>query len=294
MGSFARRVASVVRGAVAVTAFTAIGLTVTAVVTGGVAAAKGGNAPPGNNGTVKIDGIPIDPGNDNDPHPGCGFTVEFFGYDGGPQSATISLTPWAPTGGGNPYHTSTGWNIGTRTSGNQLDQTVAITRSDLNANGTFTGVTPKAQQGYHVKLEVEVTGSQGSDDKYKVFWLGPCSNTGGSGGPAPQNTSTTSSSTTSSTTEGGTKGTSPTVPTTVAVTGDTTGGGVSLGAGHSAAAGAEAGASAIPFASPSAAAAQHGSNLAFTGFDTLGAIAAGVGLIAAGLLLVQRRRAASS
>lgn len=285
MQGLARRITSVVRGALAVAAFAALGLTITAVGPAGLAAAKGSNAPPGNNGTVKIDGIPIDPGHDNDPHLDCnGLSVEFFGYDGGQQSATITLIPWAPTRGGRPYQASTGWNVGTRTSGSQFDTSVPITWSDLVANGTFTGVSPQAQQGYHLKLEVEVTGSQGSDDKYKVFWIGPCSS---GGGQARQTSSTTSSTSTSTTTTtvAGHKGESPMAPTTVQVTGGassgSTTGGVSLGAGHS---------SGIPAAVPSAAAPQGGSNLAFTGFDTIGATAAGAALIGGGLLLVRRWR----
>ena len=35
-------------------------------------------------------------------------------------------------------------------------------------------MTP-SQQGFHVKLTVHVTGSQGSDAKHKVFWIEPCS-----------------------------------------------------------------------------------------------------------------------
>ena len=52
----------------------------------GVAHANG-NAPAGNNGTIKIDGVPAEDGNDNKPHPGCQFTVEFFGYDAGEYPA---------------------------------------------------------------------------------------------------------------------------------------------------------------------------------------------------------------
>ena len=64
----------------------------------GVAHANG-NAPAGNNGTIKIDGVPAEDGNDNKPHPGCQFTVEFFGYDAGERTATLEFEAQAPTDG---------------------------------------------------------------------------------------------------------------------------------------------------------------------------------------------------
>ncbi|HET9692347.1 MAG TPA: hypothetical protein VFP61_14440 [Acidimicrobiales bacterium] len=133
---------------------------------------SGAGAPPGNNGTVKIDETTVDPGSDNDPHVACGFSVSFFGYDSGAQQAAIAVTPVAPTGGGSTYRTSTTWQTANRTSGDQFDAAKQISAGDLS--GALTGVTPQPQQGYHLRLEVEVTGSQGSDDKFKTFWMSPC------------------------------------------------------------------------------------------------------------------------
>jgi hypothetical protein len=39
--------------------------------------------PPGNNGTIKIDDTPFDDAPDNEPHVGCVFQVDFYGYDEG-------------------------------------------------------------------------------------------------------------------------------------------------------------------------------------------------------------------
>ena len=35
--------------------------------------------PPGNNGTVKVDGEPWDSTPNNEPHPGCTFEIDFYG-----------------------------------------------------------------------------------------------------------------------------------------------------------------------------------------------------------------------
>src|SRR5690348_13692483 len=46
--------------------------------------------PPGNNGTIKIEGVDIQSGPpDNNPHQGCSFVVEFYNYDQGDLHATV-------------------------------------------------------------------------------------------------------------------------------------------------------------------------------------------------------------
>jgi hypothetical protein len=185
------------------------------------------NAPAGNNGTVKIDEYTVDSGPDNDPHVACDFSISFYGYDGGsPQTATVQVSPVAPTGGSGSYHTSTSWDIGTRTGGDQLDQTIQVTMSDLS--GALAGVQPQPQQGYHLRLEVEVTGSRGSDDKYKVFWLSPCGGTAPGGGTGGGTTGGSGGGTTGS--GGGTTGSGG--GTTTGSGGGTTGtGGGTTGSG---------------------------------------------------------------
>jgi hypothetical protein len=129
-----------------------------------------GQAPAGNNGTVKINDSAVDDGPNNEPHVACTFWVNFYGYDAGTQSASMTFEPWAPTGGGSATTLSTSWTSAERTGGNQLDK--AYGPVDLSA--ALAGITPHPQQGYHVKLTVHVTGSQGSDVKHKVFWIQPC------------------------------------------------------------------------------------------------------------------------
>ena len=133
--------------------------------------------PPGNNGTVKIappgedDGTP-----DNNPHPGCTFQIEWYGFDQGSDVwSTVVFEMQAPTSdvglsgtspekvfvGGDP---ATG--AGTETG---LDGVQQYTLS-------FAG-EPHAKQGYHVKLTVHTPYSQGSDTKHKVFWVEGCEET---------------------------------------------------------------------------------------------------------------------
>jgi len=136
--------------------------------------AQGSNAgqtPPGNNGHIQIDELVGDGGKGNDPHVSCGFSVSFFGYDAGTQHASITLTPWAPTRGGTSATLAASWTTATRTSGSQLDDNVPVLPSVIAS--AFAGVAP-AHNGYHVRVEVEVTGSQGSDDKFHMLWVAPC------------------------------------------------------------------------------------------------------------------------
>src|SRR5262245_41635171 len=63
----------------------------------GQASAQGGG-PPGNNGTIKIDGVAFDDHPDNEPHVGCVFQVDFYGYDEGDLDAHVSFVVHPPTG----------------------------------------------------------------------------------------------------------------------------------------------------------------------------------------------------
>ena len=168
------------------------------VIIGGLAfAGVAAAVPKGNNGTIKIDGVALQDGQANEPHVSCSFAVEFSGYDQGDLKAKVTFELQSPT---------------RRPSGSQvlLTDTVAIGQdpaggaTDLDASKLysldFTGVTPQAQQGYHVKVTVHADGSKGADTKHKVFWVQPC--------PPPTTTTTTTATTTTTTT-------SPTAPTTV-------------------------------------------------------------------------------
>jgi LPXTG-motif cell wall-anchored protein len=132
-------------------------------------ASAASDAPAGNNGTIKIDDVPIDDGNENVPHPGCTFVVDFFGYDVGARQATLDFVGQAPTGGGPLLHDSFVFDVSSRESGNQLDASRTVDLTDALA-----GIEPHPKQGWHVKLTVHVDGAQGADVKHKVFWVSDC------------------------------------------------------------------------------------------------------------------------
>jgi hypothetical protein len=138
--------------------------------------------PPGNNGTVKVDARPFDAAPDNEPHVGCTFQVDFYGYDQGDLQALVTFEAHAPT---------------LRPDGSQvlLTDTVFIGQDDNSGGGSedgldarqtyrlnFTGITPHPVQGFHVKLTINAEGSQGADTKHKVFWVTGC-NPGYPGNP---------------------------------------------------------------------------------------------------------------
>jgi hypothetical protein len=135
------------------------------------AGAASATHPPGNNGTVKVEGVDIDSIPDNDPHVGCIFTIEFRGFDEGNLNATYSLDAQPPSGR-DINLTSGSTFIGEDPAGgaNDLDATVVI-----NLNGTnLSDLVEHPQQGFHLKLTVHAEGSIGNDTKYKVFWVTGC------------------------------------------------------------------------------------------------------------------------
>ncbi|TDW75068.1 hypothetical protein [Kribbella pratensis] len=174
------------------------------------AAVAGSHNPPGNNGTVKIEGADIQSGPpDNNPHQGCTFSVEFYNYDEGDYNATVTFEDQAPTKDG-------GLQV---VSGNLhpfIGEDAAGGGTDLDAREVytlkFTG-QPQPQQGYHVKLTVNAPGSIGNDVKHKVFWVQGCD--------APPTTPPTSPPTTTDTPPTTPPTTTDTPPTTPPTTTDT-------------------------------------------------------------------------
>jgi hypothetical protein len=167
-----------------------IGLIAAASLAGWASAAPN---PPGNNGTVKIDGTPFDDHPNNQPHVGCSFQVDFYGYDQGDLEATVTFEAHPPT---------------TRAGTDQvlLTDTVFIGEDDNSGGGSeagldasqtytlnFAGITPHPVQGFHVKLTINAEGSQGADVKHKVFWVTGC-------GPTPTTTTVAPTTTGKSTT----------------------------------------------------------------------------------------------
>jgi hypothetical protein len=147
----------------------AIGVvTIAGLGTAGPASAQA-EAPAGNNGTIKIDDVPMDDGNENVPHPGCTFVVDFFGYDVGTRTASLVFEGQEPTGGGELLVDAFTFDVETREGGNQLDASRTVDLSEA-----LVGIEPHPQQGWHVKLTVHVDGAQGADVKHKVFWVSEC------------------------------------------------------------------------------------------------------------------------
>ncbi len=54
--------------------------------------------PPGNNGTIKLDREAFDDHPDNEPHVGCIFQLDFYGFDEGDLNAHVSFEVQPPTG----------------------------------------------------------------------------------------------------------------------------------------------------------------------------------------------------
>jgi hypothetical protein len=141
--------------------------------------------PPGNNGTVKVNGVEFDgPPPRNEPHVDCTFQINFYGYDEGGLEATVNFTGQAPTGKDISL----------------LDDTVPLQDdpagggTDLDAKVVYDLSSvigqlgdPQPNQGFHIKLTIHVPeGSQGADVKHKVFWVEDCRPT-----PKPTETTTT-------------------------------------------------------------------------------------------------------
>jgi hypothetical protein len=143
-----------------------------------VAPAAAKKNPPGNNGTVKVDRMAFDEHPNNQPHVGCQFQVDFYGFDVDPSYfATVAFELHAPTANGRTMEVISGDLtpfIG------EDDNSGAGSEAGLDAAETytlaFTGA-PHAQQGYHVKLTVHAPGSHGADTKHKVFWVEGCTPT---------------------------------------------------------------------------------------------------------------------
>lgn len=137
----------------------AIGLT-----SSGVGARQGGD-PPGNNGTVKVNDVEMTDGSQaNDPHVGCTFNVAFFNFDAS-ASSSVSFAAHAPTGSGGLLSDTVALDA------DGADGSVDAVRTYNLASALVGKFEPHQNQGYHVKLTVNTTGSQGADAKHKVFWV---------------------------------------------------------------------------------------------------------------------------
>lgn len=234
----------------------AAGLVAVVAAQAGAASSKGN--PPGNNGTIKIDGVALQGGQRNEPHVDCEFAVEFFGYDEGNLTASLSFELQAPTRrpSGSQVLRTDSLNIGEDPAGGATDLD-ASKKYSLD----FIGVSPHAQQGYHVKLTIHAQGSQGADVKHKVFWVEPCA-------APPPTTATTTVTTVAPTTV---NTVAPTTVNTVAPTTVTTAAPVVAGA--------------VAEKEPAVSLAPAATELPRTGAGTMGLTMAGVAMTLSGLVL---------
>lgn len=128
-------------------------------------------APAGNNGTVKIDGDPFDAHPNNEPHVGCTFQVDFYGFDEGLDLyAHVTFEAQPPSGRGVILEDDV-W-IG------EDDASGGGSEAGLDASETYTldvsGLTEHPNQGYHIRLTVHADGAKGADTKHKTFWVTGC------------------------------------------------------------------------------------------------------------------------
>jgi hypothetical protein len=202
----------------------AVAVFLAAMVTFLAGLASAGPNPPGNNGTIKIDDTPFDDHPNNQPHVGCVFQVDFYGYDQGDLDATVTFEAHPPTlraGEDQVLLTDTVF-IG------EDDNSGGGSQAGLDASATytldFTGITPHPVQGFHVKVTINAEGSQGADVKHKVFWVtgcapAPTTTTGGTTTTSGETTTSKATSTTGATSTSGETSTSKETTTTAGVGG---------------------------------------------------------------------------
>ena len=107
---------------------------------------------------------------DNEPHVGCVFQVDFYGYDEGNFFATVRFTVNPPTGNAILLDNDRVF----------IGEDAAAGGTDLDAEKTYDlsallqPFMAHPQQGYHIKLRVKAPDSIGADTKYKTFWVESC------------------------------------------------------------------------------------------------------------------------
>jgi hypothetical protein len=142
---------------------------------------------------VRIDGEEFDTHPANEPHVGCVFRVDFYGYDEGDPNAYVTFDVWPPSREMVTVVKDTVF-IG------QDDNSGGGSEAGLDAEATYdltawlAGFPPDPQQGWRVKLIVAADGSQGADVKRKTFWGSGCE------APPPTTTTTVPTTTTEATT----------------------------------------------------------------------------------------------
>jgi hypothetical protein len=184
----------------------------------------GANPPPadpgGNNGTIKVDRAPFDITPGNEPHVGCSFQVDFYGFDKGDDLfADVKFEAWPPTTATPKTLLTDKVFIGEDSSDGGGSEAGLDAEKTYDLSAALVAIDPHPQQGWHVKLTIHAAGSQGADTKYKVFWVNGCETPGGTTTTTtPGETTTTMPGETTTTMPGG-------VTTTTMVGGAKSGGG---------------------------------------------------------------------
>jgi len=130
--------------------------------------------PPGGNGTIKVDGLEFDGHPNNEPHVGCTFEVDFYGFDAGVVYADVTFEAQAPT----VRTGDTQVLLTDRVFVGEDDSSGGGSEAGLDASATyeldFTDMTPHPIQGYHVELTTSTPGKKGAATKHKVLWDTDC------------------------------------------------------------------------------------------------------------------------
>ena len=158
-----------------------IGSALCLLVTGAGSALAGTN-PPGNNGTVKVDGSTVAGSQANQPHVGCQFTIDFFGFDEDALDGAATFTLQPPTGDAVLWSDSTPIGGDPAGGGTDLDGSLFV---DLSVPIAESGAAAQPNQGFHVELTVQADGSIGSMTKHKTFWVTDCGGEGEGEGGTP-------------------------------------------------------------------------------------------------------------
>ena len=129
--------------------------------------------PPGNNGTIKLDRLEFDTHPDNQPHVGCRFEVDWYGFDAGQLFSDVTFEVHPPTGRPAVLLTDLVF-IGEDDNSGGGSVAGLDAEREYNLASALLGYTPHPNQGWHVKLTVRSDGSQGANTKHKVFWVQGC------------------------------------------------------------------------------------------------------------------------
>jgi len=149
--------------------------------------------PAGNNGTIKVDGTDFDTHPDNEPHVGCTFQVDFYGFDASTE-VTMLFEAQPPTGDAVLLTEDGVLDDDDNTGGGSeagLDGQFTIDLTDALAS-----YTPHENQGYHVKLTITADDGdeQGAQTKHKTYWVEGCDTGGTDGDTTGGDTGTTTGS----------------------------------------------------------------------------------------------------